>query len=135
MIKDFEGLSLECYFCPSDVLTIGYGHTGTDVYIGQRITEAEAEALLRSDLKYFEKSVNFLIKRPLTQHEYDAIVSFAFNVGVGALEASTFRKRINAGEEKPLCFKQEFIRWNKSFNGVLPGLTRRREAEIALALS
>lgn len=117
------------------MLTIGYGHTGTDVYISQRITEAEAEALLRSDLKYFEKSVNRLITRPLTQHEYDAIVSFAFNVGAGALEISTFRRRVNAGENKPLCFKQEFIRWNKGPNGVLPGLTRRREAEIDLAIS
>lgn len=116
------------------MLTIGYGHTGTDVYIGQRITEVEAEALLRSDLKYFEKSVNSLITRPLTQHEYDAIVSFAFNIGVGALKTSTFRKRINAGEEKPLCFKQEFIRWNKGPNGVLPGLISRRKAEINLAI-
>ena len=135
MIKDFEGLSLECYFCPSDVLTIGYGHTGTDVYIGQRITEAEAESLLRSDLKYYEENVNRLITRPLTQHEYDAIVSFTFNVGAGALEISTFRKRINSGESKRTCFLEEFPKWVNSGNQALAGLQRRRDAEIALALN
>ena len=114
---------------------MGYGHTGSDVYPGQVITEAEAEALLVKDLKRFEDAVKRLITVPLTQHEFDAIVSFAFNCGEGALQDSTFRRRMNAGEEKPLCFKEEFIRWNKGPNGVLPGLTRRREAEIDLAIS
>ena len=86
------------------------------------------------DLKRFEAAVSRLITVLLTQHEFDAIVSFAFNCGIGALETSTFRKRMNAGEERPLCFKQEFIRWVNGPNGPLPGLVSRREAEIELAL-
>jgi len=96
------------------------------------ITEAEAEALLVKDLKRFEDAVNRLITVELTQNEFDAIVSFAFNCGNGALEESTFRRRINSGEDKALCFTEEFPRWN---NGGLPGLVRRRQAEIDLATS
>ena len=97
-----------------------------------RITEEEAEALLVKDLKRFEDAVNRLITVELTQNEFDAIVSFAFNCGNGALEESTFRRRINSGEDKALCFRQEFIRWD---SGGLPGLIRRRNAEIELATS
>ena len=135
LIKSFEGLELTSYRCSSAVLTVGYGHTGPDVHEGQTITEAEAEALLVQDLKRFEAAVSRLITVPLTQHEFDAIVSFAFNCGEGSLQESTFRKRMNAGEEKSLCFKQEFPKWVKGPNGPLPGLVRRREAEIELALS
>jgi len=115
------------------VLTIGYGHTGTDVRPGMKITEAEAERLLKKDLYRFEMSVISLIKPRLTQEEFDAIVSFAFNVGAGALEHSTFRRRINAGESKPLCFKEEFPKWVNGSDGPLAGLVRRREAEVKLA--
>ena len=83
---------------------MGYGHTGADVYPGQVITEAEAEALLVKDLKRFEDAVKRLITVPLTQHEFDAIVSFTFNCGEGALQDSTFRRRMNAGEEKTPVF-------------------------------
>jgi len=114
-------------------LTIGYGHTGLDVYIGQVITEEEAEAILRTDLNEFEDDVNKLITVPLSQHEFDAIVSFAFNVGSGALKGSVFRKRINSGENKATCFTEEFPRWVNGPTGPLPGLVRRREAEVALA--
>ncbi len=96
------------------------------------ITEAEAEALLVKDLKRFEDAVNRLITVDLTQNEFDAIVSFAFNCGNGALEESTFRRRINSGEDKARCFREEFVRWT---NGGLPGLVRRRQAEIDLATS
>ena len=114
---------------------MGYGHTGTDVYDGMTITEAEAEALLRKDLKRFEDGVNRLITRTLTQHEFDATVSFAFNVGLGALEDSTFRARMNRGDTKSECFETEFPKWVKGPNGPLPGLVRRREAEVYLATS
>jgi len=118
------------------VLTIGYGHTGVDVYVGQVITESEAEALLRDDLSlFFEPDVNDLITVELTQHEFDAIVSFAFNVGSGSLKDSTFRRRINSGEDKATCFKEEFPRWVNGPNGPLPGLVNRRNAEIKLAIS
>ena len=117
------------------MLTIGYGHTGIDVYEGMTITEPQAEELLRKDLQRFEAAVTRLINRELTQHEFDAIVSFAFNVGTGALETSTFRKRMNRGEIKPDCFKEEFPKWVNGPNGPLPGLVRRRDAEVQLALS
>jgi lysozyme len=96
------------------------------------ISEAEAEALLVKDLKRFEDAVNRLITVDINQNEFDAIVSFAFNCGNGALEESTFRRRINSGEDKALCFQEEFVRWT---NGGLPGLVRRRQAEIDLATS
>ncbi len=114
------------------MLTIGYGSTGSHVYDGMTITEPEAEALLIKDLKRFEDATNRLITVDINQNEFDAIVSFAFNCGCGALEDSTFRKRINAGENKAQVFKEEFIRWD---NGGLPGLVRRRQAEIDLATS
>lgn len=112
------------------MLTIGYGHTGPDVYEGKIISENQAETLLREDLRYFERAVYEMIVVPLTQNEFDAIVSFTFNCGKGALQESTFRKRINAGEPKELCFREEFIRWT---SGGMPGLIRRRDAEIELA--
>jgi len=116
-------------------LTIGYGHTGPDVLLGMEITEDEAELILKEDLKRFEQSVTQLITVSLRQHEFDAIVSFAFNVGSGALKESTFRRRINAGENKSTCFREEFPKWVNGANGPLPGLVRRREAEVKLALS
>ena len=97
------------------------------------ITEQDAEELLRKDLMWFEQEVCRLINCPLTQHEFDAIVSFAFNVGSGALSDSTFRRRMNAGENKATCFREEFPKWTRGSTGVLPGLVRRREAEVELA--
>lgn len=135
LIKSFEGCRLDAYYCPSNILTIGYGHTGSDVLLGMEITEDEAEMILKEDLKRFEQSVTQLITVSLTQHEFDAIVSFAFNVGSGALKESTFRRRINAGENKSTCFREEFPKWVNGANGPLPGLVRRREAEVKLALS
>ena len=129
LIKEFEGLRLESYYCAANVLTIGYGHT-SGVYEGQTITEHDAEELLRKDLLWFEQEVSRLINVPLTQHEFDAIVSFTFNCGSGALSDSTFRRRINSGEDKATCFQEEFIRWT---SGGMPGLIRRRDAEVQLA--
>lgn len=113
------------------MLTIGYGHT-SGVFEGQTITEEDAEELLRKDLMWFEQEVCRLIKVSLTQNEFDSIVSFTFNVGSGALSESTFRRRINSGESKALCFQEEFPRWT---NGGLAGLVRRRDAEVKLATS
>jgi lysozyme len=136
LIKSFEGLRLTSYYCASNVLTIGYGSTGPHVTEGMTITEAEAEALLRQDLKRFEKAVVSAIIPKLTQHEFDAIVSFTFNCGIGALNDSTFCYRINNGEDKATCFEQEFPKWVRGANGKpLPGLVRRREAEVYLATS
>ena len=117
------------------MLTIGYGHTGSDVKPGMQITEEYAEELLRKDLKRFEDATNRIINVSLRQQEFDAIVSFTFNVGAGALEHSTFARRMNRGDNKVTCFKEEFPKWVNGSNGPLPGLVRRREAEVELAIN
>ena len=130
LIKSFEGLKLASYICPAGILTIGYGSTGHHVTPGKVITEAQAEQLLKDDLDRFEAAVTRLVTVPLTQNQYDALVSFAFNVGISALERSTLLKRVNAK-----LFDQaraEFGKWNRGGGRVLAGLTRRRAAEAAL---
>ena len=113
--------------------TIGFGHYGPDVYEGQQITQAVANQLLRDDLERFEEAVRSLVTVELNQGEFDAIVSFTYNSGEGALFESTFRKRINAGEDKALCFREEFPKWVNGYDGPLPGLVKRRDAEVKLA--
>ena len=130
LIKDFEGLELKVYVCPAGVLTIGYGSTGSHVKKGMVITEGEAEKLLRTDLLRFEESVNNLVKVPLTQGQYDALVSFAFNCGAGALAESTLLRLLNEGDYKGAA--DQFKRWT---NQGLAGLVRRRKAEETLFLS
>lgn len=135
LIVDFEGLRLDAYICPSGVPTIGVGHTGTDVTMGTRITEAHAMRLLEQDLAKFEEAVGRLISIKLTQPQFDALVSFAFNCGAGALEESTLRKRLNAGEDPNTVAKEELPKWCKGPNGPLAGLVRRRTAEVNLFCS
>ena len=130
LLKSFEGCELTAYTCPAGVLTIGYGSTGSHVHPGMTITEAEAEALLKQDLTRFEKAVVDLISVPLDQFEFDALVSFSFNIGCGALADSTLRRRLNAGEDKATVIAAELPRWT---NGGLAGLVRRRAAEVKLA--
>lgn len=96
------------------------------------IDEAEAEALLCKDVGRFERAVVAMAQAP-TQNEFDALVSFAFNVGTGALKSSTLLKRHNAGDHQGAA--DQFLRWNRVGRSVLPGLTRRRAAERALYLS
>ena len=135
LIKEFEGLRLEAYSDPGsggEPYTIGYGHTG-GVRPGDRITEAEAEDLLKQDLAKFEQGVERLAVVQLGQGEFDALVSFSFNVGLGALEASTLLRRLNAGEPRCTVYSEEMPRWNKGANGPMPGLVRRREAEAEMA--
>jgi len=134
LIKEFEGLRLDAYVCPAGVLTIGYGSTGEHVYAGQHITEPEAEELLRLDLARFEDSVSKSVKVLLVDDEYAALVSFSFNVGCGAFESSTLLRRLNAGEPKERVFTEELVKWVNGPDGPLPGLVRRREAEIELAV-
>ena len=132
LVKHFEGLYLKAYLCPARVWTIGYGHTGLmhndgTVYPGRNITESEAEALLRYDLEKFSGRVAKLVKVPLEQHQFDALVSFAFNVGEGALGRSTLLKKLNGYNYSGAA--EEFIKWNKGGGKVLAGLARRRKAE------
>ena len=130
LIKEFEGCRLEAYFCPAGVLTIGVGHTGPDVHEGQQITQAVANQLLRDDLERFEKGITDQIDVPLDQCEFDALVSWAFNCGLGATADSTLRRRLNASEDKSAVFAEELPRWT---SGGMAGLVRRRDAEVKLA--
>lgn len=135
LIKEFESLELKAYPDPGsggDPWTIGYGHTG-DVKPGDSCTEAEAAAWLVLDMQAANKAVDRLINVELLQSVHDALVSFTYNVGGGALGSSTMVRRLNAGEDQIPVLTQELPRWNKGANGVLPGLVRRREAEVSLA--
>ena len=132
LIKDFEGLRLNAYQDAVGVWTIGYGHTST-AYPGQSITTAQATALLRQDVANFEDAVTRAVQVPITENQFAALVSFAYNVGSGALNSSTLLRKLNAGDTFGAA--DEFLRWNRAGGQVLAGLTRRREAERALFLS
>ena len=136
-IKRFEGLELEAYRDIAGVLTIGYGHTGADLKSGDVVTPDEAEALLRLDVTRFEDAVNGSVDVPLNQYQFDALVSFTYNVGVGAFQRSTALKRLNKGDYKGAA--NALLLFNKAtINGVkrpVEGLTRRRESERLLFLT
>ena len=132
LIKNFEGCRLEAYKCTAGVWTIGYGHTA-GVKQGQKITKFQADALLIIDLEKFEKAVTKLVKKPITQNEFDALVSFSFNVGIGNFEKSTLLRLINMGQFE-LASKQ-FERWIYAGGKPLNGLKKRRLAEKTLFLS
>ena len=133
LIKHFEGLFLKAYVDPVGVVTIGYGHTRT-ARPGMEITEAEAEALLKSDLAGHEAFVGNAVKVDLNRNQFSALVSFAFNVGNGALGGSTLLKKLNEGKFSAAA--RQFDEWVKgTINGVkvtLPGLVRRRGSERKL---
>lgn len=129
LIKSFEGLRLKSYLDSVGVPTIGYGHT-KGVKLGQRITEAEAEKLLKADLGMFERGVTRLVTTPLNENQFAALVSFSFNVGLKALEQSTLLRLLNQGDYQRAA--NQLLRWNKAGGKVLPGLTRRRQAEKEL---
>lgn len=133
LVKKFEGLELKAYKDSVGVVTIGYGSTGPHVFMGQVITESQAEALLIKDLSRFESGVTELVKVPLTQNQFDALVSFSFNLGLGNLKSSTLLKKLNAKDY--IGASKEFERWNKAGGKVLNGLTRRRLDEKELFLS
>lgn len=136
LIKQFEGLELEAYQDIAGVWTIGYGHTG-DVEPGMRISEREADALLRRDLKSRENAVDNFTNVDLNQNEFDALVSFVFNVGAEAYRRSTARRRLNRNDRMGAA--DALTWWNKAtVGGVLrevAGLTRRRAAERAVFLT
>lgn len=111
-------------------LTIGIGHTGADVHPGMEITEAEARELLRQDLQSFETAVNRAVKVPLSQNQFDALVSFAFNVGVGNFRSSTLLKKLNQGNYDAV--PGELMKWTKSKGKQMQGLVNRRSAEAGL---
>lgn len=130
LIKEFEGCRLEAYLCPAGIPTIGYGHTRT-AKIGQVITEAKAESLLREDLKDAEEAVDRLVTATINDNQFSALVSFVFNVGAGAFKESTLLSLLNTNADTAIVANQ-LRRWNKAGDRELPGLTRRRQAERAL---
>jgi len=126
LIKAFEGFRAEAYLCPAGILTVGYGHTQS-VSPGQVITENEACSLLQKDLKEIELTVTRNVRVSLNQSQFDALVSFVFNVGAGNFSRSTLLKQLNTGDYAGAA--GQFLRWNKASGNVLPGLARRRLAE------
>lgn len=132
LIKDFEGCRLKAYLCPAGVWTIGYGHT-KGVKPDMVITQLDADRFLLQDLKRFEEAVSSLVKVPITPNQFSALVSFAYNVGTGALYDSTLLRKLNNKDYKGAA--DEFLRWNKAGGKVLPGLTKRRIAERDLFIN
>jgi lysozyme len=133
LIKRHEGVRLTAYKCPAGVLTIGYGHTGKDVTVGKVITEAEAEKLLRGDLSTAESEVNKRLSK-LNQNQYDALVSFVFNIGIGSFRMSTLL-RIAQKTPNDSQIRLEFAKWVRGGGIVLPGLVTRRKEEAELYFS
>ena len=131
LLKSFEGLRLDAYLDAVGILTIGYGTTG-GVFPGMHITEPEAEALLRRDLRRFESAVDGLVQVSLNSDQFSALVSFAYNIGEFALANSTLLGLLNQGDVQGAA--DQLLRWNRGDQGELPGLTRRRKAERALFL-
>jgi GH24 family phage-related lysozyme (muramidase) len=130
LIKQFEGCELTAYVCPAGVLTIGYGHTGSDVFAGQHISQSDADELLVKDLDRFERCVNKYVNVDVKQCQFDALVSFTYNCGEGAFRDSTLLRLLNTGDYEGAA--GQFGRWVNGSNGPLAGLVRRREAEEAL---
>jgi lysozyme len=135
LIKKFEGCKLKAYKCPANIDTIGWGATfyldGSKVKEGDVITQERADEMLDIMVEGFAKQVRPLIKKEITDNNFSAIVSFAYNVGVGNLKKSTLLKKVNADPKDP-TIKAEFMKWTRANNVVLKGLVRRREAEAKL---
>lgn len=133
VLRHFEGLRLRAYRDPVGVWTIGYGHTGPDVYEGLVWSLAQADKALRERLtREFVPGVLAVITRSMRQHELDAMVDLAYNVGVDAFQRSTLVRKFNLGDTQGAA--DEFLRWNRAGGEVLLGLRRRRWANRALFL-
>ena len=129
LIKKFEGCELEAYQCAAGVWTIGYGST-KDVKEGDTLTQKEADNLLLHEMQEYEGYIKELVKIPLKQNQFDALVSWVFNLGPANLKASTMLKFLNAGDYH--LIPSQIKRWNKANGKVLEGLIRRREAEALM---
>ena len=129
LIQKFEGCELKAYQCSAGVWTIGYGHT-KNVIEGMTITKEQAEQMLVDELHEYENYINEYVTTALSQNQFDALVSWVYNLGPANLKASTMLKVLNSGkyEDVPAQMK----RWNKAGGKVLEGLIRRREAEACL---
>jgi len=130
LVKRFEGFRAKPYLCPAGVPTIGYGHTEGVSLADPPISREAAGVLLEKDLALFAAGVLRQLKRPVSQCLLDALVSFAYNVGLGNLQRSTLLKMVNSGDLAGAA--HEFAKWTKAKGRELPGLVRRRAAERAL---
>lgn len=138
LIKSFEGLSLKPYLCPANIPTIGYGTTrypnGSRVTLSDKpINEKQAEAYLIHEVRKIAQTVEKLVKVPVNDNEFAALVCFAYNVGTEAFKKSTLLKLLNASADR-VAVADQFLRWNKAGGKELAGLTRRRQAERSLFL-
>lgn len=132
-MMQWEGCRLKAYRCPAGVLTIGYGHTGPDVKPGMEITAPQAVALFNADVDKFARSVEAsLAGVTLKQKQFDAVVSLAYNIGLGGLKKSTLYRKVKANPDDPTIRTEFMNHVNARVNGVLkplPGLVKRRRAE------
>jgi lysozyme len=136
LIKSFEGLKLKPYKCAAGIPTIGYGNTYYENNVKVQMNDTpidkqRAEVLLKINADRFAIKVNNLISKPITQNQFNALVSFAYNVGSGALASSTLLKKVNVNPNDAMISK-EFLKWNKAGGNAVQGLTNRRISESAL---
>jgi lysozyme len=136
LTESFEGVRLSAYPDPAtggDPWTIGYGHTGSDVYTGLTITQEQAEELLMKDVQKAVVAVNAKVTTEITQEEFDALVDFTFNCGAGNFSNSTLLKKVNARDFENAAL--EFEKWDMAAGKHMAGLLRRRHAEAQEFLS
>lgn len=144
LLEEWEGVRLKAYKDSAGLLTIGVGHlltkselssgkiniNGESVKYGNGLTAEQADELLEQDVKPAETTVNNNVKVELNQHQFDALVSFTFNVGGGAFKGSTLLKKLNNGQYDQV--PAQLMRWDKAGGKVVPGLKKRRESEVKL---
>ena len=130
LIKSFEGCKLTSYKCPAGVWTIGWGTTGPTIVSGLKWSQEQADSAFEKHLAEFSQGVTDLLKVPVTQSQFDALVSFAYNVGLGALRKSTLLRLLNSGDYSGAA--GEFGKWINKGTDFEAGLRRRREAERQL---
>lgn len=133
LIKEFESFSATPYHCPAGKLTIGYGHVIKDDEKFSQITEEQANNILKSDCSQAVICINSRIKPELTQNQFDALVSFVFNVGCGNFNTSTLLRLLNSKNYQGAA--EQFTRWIYANGVALPGLIKRRAKEQELFLS
>ena len=138
LIKRYEGVRRKPYKCPAGLWTVGVGHLiGDGLSLpdswNRTLEATEIDALLAKDVARFERGVARYISTRLTQGQFDALVSFSFNLGLGTLQRSTLRQKINRGDKDGAI--QSLLKYNKAGGKVLRGLDLRRKAEAALFLS
>jgi lysozyme len=137
LVKKHEGIKLSAYYCAAQKPTIGFGNTfyldGKAVKIGDKITQQQADELLMATLLKFQQQINEAVKVNLTPNQEAALISFVYNIGIGAFRQSTLLKLLNRGEV--LTAADQFDRWTRAGGKILKGLVTRRKEEKALFLS